>query len=159
MIFVDNMPPSKINHSFLLNTFSTNLQGVLKCACKKRIKKPIAKNIINYQGVNKMMDVALMKAVQAKEAGWEYPLLASSHSVMPWEYIFVHSCAFHTWALECWKPIRILQATLFCRKPRCCSPADASSMNTATTLVLGSCKRYHKITQANTLSFLTNTSL
>ena len=36
---------------------------------KKRIKKPIAKNIINYQGVNKMMDVALMKAVQAKEAG------------------------------------------------------------------------------------------
>ena len=36
---------------------------------KKRIKRPIAKNIINYQGVNKMMDVALMKAVQAKEAG------------------------------------------------------------------------------------------
>ena len=30
---------------------------------------PVAKNIINYQGVNKMMDVALVKAVQAKEAG------------------------------------------------------------------------------------------
>ena len=36
---------------------------------QKRIKKPIANKIINYQGVNKMMDLALMKAVQAKEAG------------------------------------------------------------------------------------------
>ena len=33
------------------------------------IKKPIANKIINYQGFNKMMDLALMKAVQAKEAG------------------------------------------------------------------------------------------
>ena len=67
---------------------------------KKRIKKPIAKNIINYQGVNKMMDVALMKAVQAKEAGWEYPLLASFHSTVPWKYIFVYICSFHVLTLE-----------------------------------------------------------
>ena len=36
---------------------------------KKSTNKLIVSNSINYQGVNKMMDVSLMKAVQAKEAG------------------------------------------------------------------------------------------
>ena len=43
--------------------------GLIKNVLAKKEKKLIVNNSINYQGVNKMMDVSLMKAVQAKEAG------------------------------------------------------------------------------------------